>query len=77
LGKNPVLVDMSLETAEEVERMGAMERSRRNGIPTTIDEDGRPADDDELEGQRQDNKQVDKAFGDMTDLENEDFLFVF
>ncbi|KAJ4269490.1 hypothetical protein NW762_001150 [Fusarium torreyae] len=79
LGKNAVLVDRSLETAEEVERIESMERTLRGGIlrEATGDEDDRISQSEDLEGDRIDQKEGDKGFGDITDLENEDFLFVF
>lgn len=80
LGKSAVLVDRSLETAEEVERIEHMERSLRGGVTlreATGDEDGRISQAHDLEDERTDQKDGDKGFGDTTDLENEDFLFVF
>ncbi|KAF5567984.1 allantoate permease [Fusarium napiforme] len=79
LGKSAVLVDRSLETAEEAERIEHMERSLRGGVLREAEdnEDGRVADVGDLEGDRADRKDEDKGFGDITDLENEDFLFVF
>ncbi|KAF5604091.1 allantoate permease [Fusarium pseudocircinatum] len=79
LGKSAVLVDRSLETAEEAERIEHMERSLRGGVLREAEEneDGRVADAGDLEGDRADRKDEDKGFGDITDLENEDFLFVF
>ncbi|KAG5799033.1 hypothetical protein H9Q69_001973 [Fusarium xylarioides] len=79
LGKSAVLVDRSLETAEEAERIEHMERSLRGGVLREAEdnEDGRVADAGDLEGEQADRKDEDKGFGDITDLENEDFLFVF
>lgn len=79
LGKSAVLVDRSLETAEEAERIEHMERSLRGGVLREAEEgeDGRVAEAGDLEGDRTDRKDEDKGFGDITDLENEDFLFVF
>ncbi|KAF5613573.1 allantoate permease [Fusarium subglutinans] len=79
LGKSAVLVDRSLETAEEAERIEHMERSLRGGVlrEAEYNEDGRVAEAGDLEGDRADRKDEDKGFGDITDLENEDFLFVF
>ncbi|KAI1019187.1 hypothetical protein LB503_009253 [Fusarium chuoi] len=79
LGKSAVLVDRSLETAEEAERIEHMERSLRGGVLREAEEgeDGRVAEGGDLEGDRADRKDEDKGFGDITDLENEDFLFVF
>ncbi|KAJ3515540.1 hypothetical protein NM208_g14949 [Fusarium decemcellulare] len=76
LGKSAVLVDRSLETAEEVERIETMERALREGRlrEATNDEDGRISEEGDLEGERRSLKDGDKAFGDITDLENEDFL---
>lgn len=79
LGKSAVLFDRSLETAEEVERIEAMERIMREGRTRaeTSDEDSGLLREGEAERQRPDSKQGDKAFEDITDLENEDFVFVF
>ncbi|KAK7422786.1 hypothetical protein QQX98_001346 [Neonectria punicea] len=84
LGKSADLVDMSLESAEEVERMEAMERAMRedrrrmargeSSSPSGVDEDEVEA---EEQGHEHGERQGDKAFEDITDLENEDFLFVF
>ena len=56
-----------------------MERTLRGGIlrEATDDEDDRVSRSKDLEGDRTDQKEGDKGFGDITDLENEDFLFVF
>ncbi|RBR23988.1 uncharacterized protein FIESC28_03298 [Fusarium coffeatum] len=81
LGKSAVLVDRSLETAEEVERIEHMERTLRGGATlresTGDDEDNRISQAHDMEDNRTDQKEGDKGFGDTTDLENEDFLFVF
>lgn len=79
LGKSAVVVDMSLESAEEVERMETMENSQHQGRAREIadNEAGNPSGGDALEEDGHGNQQCDKAFGDVTDLENEDFLFVF
>lgn len=79
LGKSAVLFDGSLETAEEVERIEAMERIMREGRTRgeTSGEDSGLLREDDAERQRPDSKQGDKAFEDITDLENEDFVFVF
>ncbi|KAM5345898.1 hypothetical protein ACJ41O_011759 [Fusarium nematophilum] len=79
LGKSAVLIDRSLETAEEVERIESMERALREGglREARGDEDERVSEEEDLEGERREVKQGDKGFGDITDLENEDFLFVF
>lgn len=79
LGKSAVVMDMSLETAEEVERMEAIERAMRedrmrdhtggSNAQTSLGID-------EVEQQRN-STQEDKGFDDVTDLENEDFIFVF
>lgn len=76
LGKSAVVFDGSLETAEEVERMEHMERAMRRSSVAAIDESSRLASAAEEE-QRDDNRKDDKAFEDITDLENEDFVFVF
>lgn len=79
LGKSAVVVDMSLETAEEVERMEVMENSQHQGSAREIadNEADNPSRGDALEEDGHGTQQGDKAFGDVTDLENEDFLFVF
>ncbi|KAF4990193.1 hypothetical protein FGRMN_8614 [Fusarium graminum] len=80
LGKSAVLVDRSLETAEEVERIEHMEQTLRGGVlreATTGDEDGRISQAAEDLEREADHKEGDKGFEDITDLENEDFLFVF
>ncbi|KAF7552521.1 hypothetical protein G7Z17_g4268 [Cylindrodendrum hubeiense] len=79
LGKSAVIIDMSLESAEEVERMETMESSLRRGTSSGIGnyETSSPSGGDELGEDAHGNQQGDKAFGDVTDLENEDFLFVF
>ncbi|KAF5262646.1 hypothetical protein FOXYS1_6631 [Fusarium oxysporum] len=79
LGKSAVLVDRSLETAEEAERIEHMERSLRGGVLREAEEneDDRVTESGDLERDRADRKDEDKGFGDITDLENEDFLFVF
>jgi ABC-type multidrug transport system fused ATPase/permease subunit len=80
LGKSAVLVDRSLETAEEVERIEHMERTLRGGVTlreATGDEHDRISQAHDVEGERTEQKDGDKGFGDTTDLENEDFLFVF
>lgn len=73
-------MDMSLETAEEVERMEAIERAMREDR-LRHRSDGETAQlpqgaEGEVEGQRE-NSQGNKAFDDITDLENEDFVFIF
>lgn len=75
LGKSAVVFDGSLETAEDVERMEHMERAMRRSS-VAIDESSRLASAAEEE-QRDDRRKDDKAFEDITDLENEDFVFVF
>ncbi|RKL11987.1 hypothetical protein BFJ68_g8108 [Fusarium oxysporum] len=79
LGKSAVLVDRSLETAEEAERIEHMERSLRGGVLREAEEneDDRVTESGDLERDRADRKDEDKGFDDITDLENEDFLFVF
>jgi hypothetical protein len=78
LGKSAVILDMSLETAEEVERMEALEQAMREGTQRLSEENG----DTRLGGDEENGVQPDdvkgrKAFADITDLENEDFVFVF
>ncbi|KAL9483771.1 hypothetical protein ACSS6W_002560 [Trichoderma asperelloides] len=79
LGKSAVVLDMSLETAEEVERMEALERAMREGTQRLSVENGdtRLEGDDEESGVQADDAKGRKAFADITDLENEDFVFVF
>ncbi|KAM0391830.1 putative transporter [Fusarium culmorum] len=80
LGKSAILVDRSLETAEEVERIEHMERTLRGGVTLREaigDEHDRISQAHDVEGDRTGQKDGDKGFGDTTDLENEDFLFVF
>ncbi|KAM0194168.1 hypothetical protein ACHAPA_005151 [Fusarium lateritium] len=82
LGKSAVLVDRSLETAEEVERIEHMERTLRGGgvfREATDGEDDRISQvAEDLERDRAGQKEGGgKGFEDITDLENEDFLFVF
>lgn len=78
LGKSAVILDMSLETAEEVERMEALEQAMREGTQRLSEENGdtRLGGDEENGVQHEDVKGR-KAFADITDLENEDFVFVF
>ncbi|KAI9147584.1 Endochitinase 1 [Paramyrothecium foliicola] len=82
MGKSAVIVDLSLETAEEVERMEEMDRTLRDVRPS-VDvggDEGRTSEDAEemLEGGDVPRRRVDKrgakAFADVTDLENEDFV---
>ncbi|OTA08250.1 hypothetical protein A9Z42_0091930 [Trichoderma parareesei] len=78
LGKSAIVLDMSLETAEEVERMEALERAMREGTQRLSQDNG----DTRLGGDEENGVQPDdvrgrKAFADITDLENEDFVFVF
>lgn len=75
-----MLIDRSLETAEEVERIESMERTLRGGVlrEATGGEDDRISQvAEDLERDKTDQKEGDKGFEDITDLENEDFLFVF
>lgn len=67
LGKKAIIRDYSLESAEEIERLKHVDRS----IQETADVD------DENSPLSQDHEFVDKAFADATDLENEDFIFVY
>lgn len=77
LGKNATVLDLSLETAEEAERMEALERAMREGTLRIADEN-RDLCADEEEGAREAGlPSGGKAFADATDLENEDFVFVF
>ncbi|KAI5458628.1 major facilitator superfamily domain-containing protein [Mariannaea sp. PMI_226] len=79
LGKNPVLVDMSLETAEEIERIGGTARSNQGGImrDRSNGDNGTFSGSSTVEAHGEAGTQADKAFMDLTDLENEDFLYVF
>ncbi|KAK1248599.1 hypothetical protein MKX08_006819 [Trichoderma sp. CBMAI-0020] len=79
LGKSATVLDMSLETAEEVERMEALERAMREGTQRLSAENGdtRLEGDDEESGVQTEDAKGQKAFADITDLENEDFVFVF
>lgn len=78
LGKGALLVDRSLETAEEVERIESMERAmEEHRERMRNDQDARGSEVDGLDRPENDHKQDGKAFGDVTDLENEDFLYVF
>ncbi|RFU78238.1 allantoate permease [Trichoderma arundinaceum] len=79
LGKSAIVLDMSLETAEEVERMEALERAMREGTQRLSEENGdtRLEGDSEENGVQPDDVKGRKAFADITDLENEDFVFVF
>lgn len=56
LGKKAIVVDTSLETAENAGLLVAMRRETEDGA---------------------DDRLADKAFSDATDLENEDFVFVY
>ncbi|KAL6897203.1 major facilitator superfamily domain-containing protein [Trichoderma evansii] len=79
LGKSAIVLDMSLETAEEVERMQTLERAMREGTQRLSVENGdtRLEGDDEESGVQTEDVKGRKAFADITDLENEDFVFVF
>ncbi|KAM0265607.1 hypothetical protein ACHAQJ_000039 [Trichoderma viride] len=79
LGKSAVVLDMSLETAEDAERMEALERAMREGTQRLTEENGdtRLEGADEENGVQPDDVKGRKAFADITDLENEDFVFVF
>ena len=71
MGKSAVMRDTSLETAEEVERMRDNQAALRDG--QARGEVGA----DEEDGQGEDDTKGDKSFGDVTDLNNEDFVFVY
>ncbi|KAK5995439.1 putative transporter [Cladobotryum mycophilum] len=78
LGKRAVVLDMSLETAEEAERMKTLERAMQEDNQRLTDDHGEIS----LSEEGQDAAQLieskgEKAFADITDLENEDFVFVF
>ncbi|PNY25833.1 transporter [Tolypocladium capitatum] len=77
LGKSAVIADLSLETAAEVERMEELERAMRESsrrLSSGIVDENSPGDNEgcvtqQLEGN--------KSFADVTDLDNEDFVFVY
>lgn len=71
LGKRANIADTSLETAPEVERMQASDR--------VLDAGPESDDVEEAEGGPEDGpeRRENLSFSDLTDLENEDFLFVF
>ncbi|KAJ3498468.1 hypothetical protein NLG97_g1108 [Lecanicillium saksenae] len=78
LGKKAVVFDSSLETAGEVSRMGAMQGNWQRDTRLHNGELGSSL--DHAEGQQSDYEeetQNSNAFADLTDLENEDFTFVF
>ncbi|KEY73805.1 hypothetical protein S7711_03105 [Stachybotrys chartarum IBT 7711] len=78
LGKKAEVMDMSMESGEEVERMAEMERALREDRRRES-EDQRASESGEgegLDGSVADEPSA-KAFSDATDLENEDFVFVF
>lgn len=78
LGKKAKIVDMSLETAEEVERLGEVQRAMRHDAQShnviSDTEDAERSSDQEPEPAAG-NKGT--SFADLTDLENEDFVFVY
>lgn len=79
LGKSAVIADLSLETAEEVERMEELERAMQEGGRRqpggNIDSNSPDYNEGYLTQQKGD--KGDKAFADVTDLDNEDFVFVY
>lgn len=78
LGKKAVVFDSSLETAGEVGRMGRIRENWQRGTRLHNGELGSTL--DHAEGQQSDSDdetQNSNAFADLTDLENEDFIFVF
>jgi hypothetical protein len=72
LGKKVEIMDLSLESAQEVERMGEMDRALREERERVSQEAGEDAEERGHHGGKSG-----KAFSDATDLENEDFVFVF
>lgn len=78
LGKTAVVFDSSLETAREVDRMGTI---RENWARETRLHNGELGSSlDHQQGQNSDYEEdstSSNAFADLTDLENEDFIFVF
>ncbi|POR31583.1 Putative transporter [Tolypocladium paradoxum] len=79
LGKNAVIADLSLETAEEVERMEELERAMQEASrgQSNGDVDSNPPDNNERCLTPQKGGTGSKSFADVTDLENEDFVFVY
>ena len=79
LGKSARVTDLSLETAEEAERLSRLARAMPQidpGQPNgSVDVALGDARDDGAVGHTAD--KADKSFADATDLENEDFLFVY
>lgn len=69
MGKKAQIVDMSLETAEEVQRLEQVQEEMRNQSSRTQGDDA--------EGVDEVPKPESNAFADLTDLENEDFVFVY
>ncbi|KAH7143625.1 major facilitator superfamily domain-containing protein [Dactylonectria macrodidyma] len=77
LGKSAVVVDTSLESANEVERIETMQSALDHDRTREVGDNDTNNQQEEQEGHEHRNQQGDKAFADVTDLENEDFLFVF
>ncbi|OAA70766.1 Major facilitator superfamily domain, general substrate transporter [Akanthomyces lecanii RCEF 1005] len=78
LGKKAVVFDSSLETAREVDRMGTIQGDWERDTRLHNGELGSSL--DHPEGQNSDYEEESpnsNAFADLTDLENEDFIFVF
>ncbi|KAM3455337.1 hypothetical protein NHJ6243_008545 [Beauveria neobassiana] len=78
LGKKAVVFDSSLETAGEVARMGTIQENWERDARLHNGELGSSL--DYPEGQQSDYEEEapnSNAFADLTDLENEDFIFVF
>lgn len=71
LGKRAVVRDYSLMSAQEVDRL----RNLARHIQEDADEDSNNPANGDASLQRR--KTADHAFSDATDLENEDFIFVY
>jgi hypothetical protein len=69
LGKTAVVRDLSLESTDEIERVKHVGRIESEGAPTRDGGEAVPL--------TQTYGTFDKGFADATDLENEDFIFVY
>lgn len=75
MGKSAIIVDTSLDTAEEVARRKANGATQGNGesdVATRLIEE--VDSDDSRQGSRE--RVGEHAFDDLTDLKNEEFIFV-
>lgn len=79
LGKSAVILDSSLDSAEEVERRRVAQGNLQRAESTAVAEpDAQQTVASEHDTQEQQQRRVgDKAFENMTDLENEEFVFVY